>query len=86
MDFLEDTAINLLIFFALGRSLARRARVGMVLPALAFLWSLVQKYLAPVPPRCHRANADQPATMRWPMSPSSARGCQRQCILRSGWT
>lgn len=56
VDFLEDTAINLLIFVALGWTLARRARVGMVLaalmvvPGLAFLWSLVQKYLAPVPP------------------------------------
>ena len=56
IDFLEDTAINLLIFLALGWTAARRARVGMVLaalmliPALAFVWSLVQKYLTPVPP------------------------------------
>lgn len=56
VDFLEDTAINLLIFVALGWTAVRRARVGMVLaafmviPGLAFLWSLVQKYLTPVPP------------------------------------
>jgi Co/Zn/Cd efflux system component len=56
VDFLEDTAINLLIFVTLGWTAVRRARVGMVLaafmviPGLAFLWSLVQKYLTPVPP------------------------------------
>ncbi|WP_309663558.1 cation diffusion facilitator family transporter [Tabrizicola sp.] len=56
IDFLEDTAINLLIFVALGWTAMRRARVGMVLaalmlvPGIAFLWTLVQKYLAPVPP------------------------------------
>jgi Co/Zn/Cd efflux system component len=56
IDFLEDTCVNLLIFFALGWTALRRARVGMVLaglmavPALAFLWTLVQKYLSPVPP------------------------------------
>ncbi|MGL4234875.1 cation transporter [Tabrizicola sp.] len=56
IDFLEDTAINLLIFVALGWTAARRARVGMVLaglmliPAIAFLWTLVQKYLNPEPP------------------------------------
>jgi Co/Zn/Cd efflux system component len=56
VDFLEDTAINLLIFVALGWTAARRARVGtvlaalMVVPGLAFVWSLVQKCLAPVPP------------------------------------
>jgi Co/Zn/Cd efflux system component len=56
VDFLEDTAINLLIFAALGWTAVRRARVGMVLaalmlvPGLAFLWSLVQKFLDPVPP------------------------------------
>ncbi len=56
IDFLEDTAINLLIFAALGWTAARRARTGMVLaalmvvPAAAFLWTLTQKYLSPVPP------------------------------------
>ncbi|MGL4240486.1 MAG: cation transporter [Beijerinckiaceae bacterium] len=56
IDFLEDTAVNLLIFVALGWTAARRARVGMVLaglmliPAIAFLWTLAQKYLNPEPP------------------------------------
>ncbi len=56
IDFLEDTCVNILIFVALGWTAERRARVGMVLaammaiPALAFLWTLVQKFLAPVPP------------------------------------
>lgn len=56
VDFLEDAAVNLLIFAALGWSAARRARVGMALsgillvPALAFLWALWRKFAAPVPP------------------------------------
>ncbi len=56
IDFLEDTCVNVLIFFALGWTAARRAKVGMVLaalmaiPALAFLWTLVQKFMTPVPP------------------------------------
>ena len=55
-DFLEDAAVNLLIFVALGWTALRRARLGMVLsaillvPAGAFLWSLAQKYAEPVPP------------------------------------
>ena len=55
-DFLEDTAINLLIFVAIGWTVARRARLGMVLaalllvPAAAFLWSLAQKYAQPQTP------------------------------------
>lgn len=56
VDFLEDASVNLLIFVAIGWTILRRARVGMVLaglmavPALAFLWTLWQKYLAPVAP------------------------------------
>ena len=56
VDFLEDTSVNLLIFFALAWTAATRARVGMVLsailliPALAFLWSLWGKFTNPVPP------------------------------------
>jgi Co/Zn/Cd efflux system component len=56
VDFLEDTAINVLIFVALGWTAARRARVGMALaalmlvPAVAFLWTLAQKLIAPAPP------------------------------------
>lgn len=56
VDFLEDTAVNLLIFFALAWSAGTRARVGMamafilLIPALALLWSLWSKFTHPVPP------------------------------------
>lgn len=56
VDFLEDASINFLILGALGWTARRRAKVGMVLsailltPALALLWTLWQKFNAPVPP------------------------------------
>lgn len=56
VDFLEDAAVNFLIFAALGWSATRRAQVGMVLagillvPALAFLWALWRKVADPIPP------------------------------------
>jgi len=56
VDFLEDAAVNFLIFAALGWSAGRRARVGMLLaalllaPAVAFLWTLWQKFAQPVVP------------------------------------
>lgn len=56
VDFLEDASVNFLIFMALAWTAARRARVGMVLagillvPALAFLWSLWAKLGEPIPP------------------------------------
>ena len=56
VDFLEDAAVNFLIFAALGWSATRRAKVGMALaaillaPAVALLWTLWQKFNAPVPP------------------------------------
>lgn len=56
VDFLEDASVNLLIFVAIGWTAVRRARMGMVLaglmgvPALAFLWTLWQKYLDPTAP------------------------------------
>lgn len=56
VDFLEDTAVNLLIALALGWSVARRARVGMALavlllvPGLATLWTAWAKFNAPLPP------------------------------------
>jgi Co/Zn/Cd efflux system component len=56
VDFLEDTSVNLLIFFALAWSLATRARIGLLLsgvlvvPAIAFLWALWGKFTHPVPP------------------------------------
>jgi Co/Zn/Cd efflux system component len=60
VDFLEDAAVNFLIFAALGWSARRRAQVGMALagvllaPALAFLWALWRKYDDPVPPEALR--------------------------------
>ena len=56
VDFLEDAAVNLLIFAALPWSATQRARLGMVLagvllvPAAAFLWTLWRKFAAPLPP------------------------------------
>ena len=56
VDFLEDAAVNFLIVAALGWSGPTRAKVGMALagillvPALAFLWSLWRKVGAPTPP------------------------------------
>lgn len=56
VDFLEDASVNLLIFVAIGWTAVRRAQMGMVLaglmgvPALAFLWTLWQKYLDPTAP------------------------------------
>ena len=56
IDFLEDASINLLIVIALSMSLARQARVGMVLagilliPSVASLWMAWQKLSLPVPP------------------------------------
>jgi Co/Zn/Cd efflux system component len=49
IDFLEDTAVNLLILAALGWSARRRAFVGMslagilLMPGLATLWTAAQK-------------------------------------------
>jgi Co/Zn/Cd efflux system component len=56
VDFLEDTAVNLLIFVALGLSLRRRATMGRVmagiilLPAVAALAMAVAKLSNPEPP------------------------------------
>ena len=56
VDFLEDAAVSILIFFALAWTATRRAAVGKVLatflliPAAAFLWTLVAKLLNPTPP------------------------------------
>lgn len=55
-DFLEDTSVNILIFFALAWTATRRAAMGRVLaallliPALAFLWTLGMKFMHPTPP------------------------------------
>ena len=56
VDFLEDTAVNLLIFVALGWPLAHRSVVGKVLaaiilvPAVAALWQAVAKFQNPEAP------------------------------------
>ncbi len=56
VDFLEDTAINLLIFIALGwslrsQSIAGKVMAGVILvPALAAAWEAFSKFGDPVPP------------------------------------
>ena len=56
IDFLEDTAINLLILIALGWSAHKRSLVGMLLasfllvPGMATLWMAWGKMGSPVPP------------------------------------
>ena len=56
IDFLEDTALNLLILLALGWSAHKRSVVGMVLaaillaPGIATIWMAWQKFSLPVPP------------------------------------
>ena len=55
-DFLEDTAINFLVFFTVAWPAQRRRNVGMVLagliliPAIAAIVTVVSKILNPVPP------------------------------------
>ncbi|MBT2339826.1 MULTISPECIES: cation transporter [Pseudomonas] len=56
VDFLEDAAVNFLIFGALAWSARNRARMGMVLagilliPALALFWTAWRKFHALTPP------------------------------------
>jgi Co/Zn/Cd efflux system component len=56
IDFLEDTAVNLLIVVALGWRQQRRGQVGAVLaglllvPAAATLWMAWRKFMTPVAP------------------------------------
>jgi Co/Zn/Cd efflux system component len=56
VDFFEDTSVNLLILLGLAWSAKRRARLGMALagillvPAIAALWTGVEKFLHPTPP------------------------------------
>jgi Co/Zn/Cd efflux system component len=51
IDFLEDSSVNFLIFFALSWSLVVRSRIGMVLaaiiliPGLATLWAVWQQII-----------------------------------------
>lgn len=57
IDFLEDAAVNLLVFMALAWTLRQRARVGLLLaflllvPAAAAVWTIWQKVLSPAPPQ-----------------------------------
>jgi Co/Zn/Cd efflux system component len=56
VDFLEDASINLLILMALGWSVRKRAKLGMVLaailliPGLATIWTAWQKFTVPIAP------------------------------------
>lgn len=56
VDFLEDTAVNLLVFVALGWSLRRRSVMGksmaliILVPALAAAWEAVQRFWHPAVP------------------------------------
>ena len=56
VDFLEDTAVNLLILVALGWSAKRRAAVGMaaagilLIPGIATLWMAWHQFATPVVP------------------------------------
>jgi Co/Zn/Cd efflux system component len=56
VDFLEDTAINLLIFLALGWPLARRAATGKAMaliilgPAAVAGWEAIQRFSEPLAP------------------------------------
>lgn len=56
VDFLEDAAINLLIFIALGWPLARRAATGKAMagvilgPAAVAAWAAIQRFSDPLAP------------------------------------
>lgn len=56
VDFLEDTAVNLLIFMALGLGLRHRAMLGRAMaliilaPAAAAAWQVFSKFGDPQPP------------------------------------
>lgn len=57
VDFLEDTAVNLLVFLALGWPLVRRAVMGKIMalvilgPAALAGWEAIERFSAPVAPR-----------------------------------
>jgi len=56
VDFLEDTSVNLLVYFAFAWTPRARATVGgalafvILVPAIATVWTAVQKILHPVSP------------------------------------
>lgn len=57
IDFLEDSSVNFLIFFAIGWSVASRSRVGMILasfiiiPGLTTLWTVYHQITGGQPPK-----------------------------------
>jgi len=57
IDFIEDASINFLIFFAISLTLAKRAKVSiilsiiMLLPGLTALWAVWQQVIYQEPPR-----------------------------------
>ena len=57
IDFIEDASINFLIFFAISLTLAKKAKVSIILsiimlsPALTALWAIWQQVLYQEPPR-----------------------------------
>ena len=57
IDFIEDASINFLIFFAISLTLAKKAKVSiilsiiMLLPGLMALWAIWQQVLYQEPPR-----------------------------------
>lgn len=57
IDFIEDALINFLIFFAISLTLAKKAKVSIILsiimlsPALTALWAIWQQVLYQEPPR-----------------------------------
>ena len=53
VDFLEDASVNILIFLAIGWSLAKRQRVSyllallLLIPGIAFLWNSIRQLADP---------------------------------------
>ncbi len=56
VDFLEDASVNILIFLAVNWTLKNKARLGkclaiiLIVPALAFLYTAIQKFYLPIIP------------------------------------
>ena len=56
VDFLEDASVNILIFLAIGWSLARRQSVSyllallLLIPGIAFLWNAIRQFADPQTP------------------------------------
>ena len=56
VDFLEDASVNILIFLAIGWTLAKRQQVSyllallLVVPGIAFLWNAIRQFADPQTP------------------------------------